>query len=119
MAKFSSEEELEKLEEDIRILKNKYDQFFAGISKYPPMRDRRMIEIFVHELSKQKIRGNARRFRLSTPLSRFNQLREMWARNMRDRQEGPLDFRPPQAAMSAQPDLSRPTPPPPPAPAPD
>ena len=55
MAKFSRDEELEKLEEDIRILKNKYDQFFAGISKYPPMQDRRMIEIFVHELSKHVI----------------------------------------------------------------
>ena len=62
MAKFSRDEELEKLEEDIRILKNKYDQFFAGISKYPPMQDRRMIEIFVHELSKQKIRSRRDRY---------------------------------------------------------
>jgi hypothetical protein len=115
MAKFSRDEELEKLEEDIRILKNKYDQFFAGISKYPPMQDRRMLEVFVHELSKQKIRDNARRFRLSTLLSRFNQLREMWARKMREREEGPLDFRRRQAAMSAEPDSPRPAAPPPPA----
>lgn len=113
MVKFSRDEELEKLEEDIRILKNKYDQFFAGISKYPPMQDRRMIEIFVHELSKQKIRDNARRFRLSTLLSRFNQLREMWARKMREREEGPLDFRRRQAALTAAPDPPRPAAPPP------
>ncbi len=112
MAKFSRDEELEKLEEDIRILKNKYDQFFAGITKYPPMQDRRNLEIFIYELSKQKIRDNTRRFRLSTLLTRFNQLREMWARKMREREEGPLDFRRRQAALTAEPA----PPPPPPSP---
>lgn len=106
MAKFSRDEELEKLEEDIRILKNKYDQFFAGITKYPPMQDRRNIEVYVHELSKQKMRDNGRRFRFNTMLSRYNQYREMWARKMREREEGPLDFRRRQAA------LNEPAPPP-------
>src|SRR5258708_13827167 len=98
MGKFRRDEELEKLEEDIRILKNKHDQFFAGISKDPPMQDRRMIEIFVHELSKQKIRDNARRSRLGTLLSRFNQLREMTAHTTRDREASPLHLRPRHAA---------------------
>src|SRR4029077_2918905 len=70
------DDELDKLEEDIRKLKNKYDQFFAGIQKMPPSHERRMVEVYIHELSKQKIRDNARRFRLSTALSRFNQFRE-------------------------------------------
>ena len=90
---------LEKLEEDIRRLKNKYDQFFAGIQKMPPSHERRMVEVYIHELSKQKIRDNTRRFRLSQTLSRFNQFREMWGRKMREREEGPLDFRRRQAAM--------------------
>src|SRR5437764_7807617 len=113
MAKFSRDEELEKLEEDIRILKNKYDQFFAGISKYPPMQDRRNIEVYIHELNKQKMRDNTRRFRFNTLLTRYNQFREMWARKMREREEGPLDFRRRQAAMKADPDPIRPAPPPP------
>lgn len=112
MAKFSRDEELEKLDEDIRILKNKYDQFFAGITKYPPMQDRRNIEVYVYELSKQKMRDNGRRFRFNTMLSRYNQYREMWARKMREREEGPLDFRRRQAA------LNEPAPPPPPPVAP-
>jgi len=93
------DDELDKLEEDIRKLKNKYDQFFAGIQKMPPSHERRMVEVYIHELSKQKIRDNTRRFRLSQTLSRFNQYREMWGRKMREREEGPLDFRRRQAAM--------------------
>jgi len=114
MARIQRDEELEKLEEDIRILKNKYDQFFSGISKWPPSTDRRNVEIYIYELSKKKIRDNARRFRLSTLLSRYNQYREMWGRKMREREEGPLDFRRRQAAINAAPE----PPPPPPAAAP-
>ena len=109
MAQTQKDEELEKLEEDIRILKNKYDQFFNGIQKFPPMQDRRKLENFLYEMGKQKWRDNARRFRYNTLLSRYNQFREMWSRKMREREEGPLDFRRRQAAMNA------PAPPQPPA----
>jgi hypothetical protein len=103
------DDELDKLEENIRKVKNKYDQFFSGIAKVPPIQDRRNIEIYIYELGKQKMRDNARRFRYNTLLSRYNQFREMWSRKMREREEGPLDFRRRQAAMNA------PAPPPPPA----
>jgi hypothetical protein len=107
------DDELDKLEEDIRKLKNKYDQFFAGIQKFPPMHERRQLEVYIYELGKQKMRDNARRFRYSQLLTRYNQLREMWGRKMREREEGPLDFR----RRSAL--LNEPMPPPPvPKPAP-
>ena len=105
------DEELDKLEEDIRRLKTRYDQFFTGNSKVPPSFERHQVESYIHELSKQKMRDNTRRFRFNTILSRYNQFREMWARRMREREEGPLDFRRRQAAMTAAP----PPPPPPPA----
>jgi hypothetical protein len=95
------DDELDKLEEDIRRLKNKYDQFFAAIVKTPPSFDRHQVENYIHELNKMKIRDNARRFRLSTILSRYNQYREMWGRKMREREEGPLDFRSRKAALEA------------------
>jgi len=103
------DDELDKLEEDIRKLKNKYDQFFTGITKVPPSFDRHQVETYIHELNKQKMRDNGRRFRFSTIQSRYNQFREMWGRRMRELEEGPVDFRRRQAAMSAAP------PPPPPA----
>jgi hypothetical protein len=95
------DEELDKLEEDIRRLKSRYDQFFAGITKQPPSFERHQLESRIHEISKQKMRDNGRRFRFNTLLSRYNQFREMWARKMREREEGPLDFRRRQAAMEA------------------
>ena len=93
------DDELDKLEEDIRKLKNKYDQFFSGIVKVPPSFERHQVEGYIHELNKQKIRDNGRRFRLSTITSRYNQYRGMWGRKMREREEGPLDFRRRQAAL--------------------
>ena len=105
------DDELDKLEEDIRRLKNKYDQFFTGIIKVPPSFERHQVESYIHELNKQKMRDNTRRFRFNTILSRFNQFREMWGRKMREREEGPIDFRRRQAAMTAEP-----PPPPPPEP---
>jgi hypothetical protein len=106
------DEELDKLEEDIRRLKNRYDQFFSGITKVPPSFERHQVESYIHEVSKQKMRDNTRRFRFNTILSRYNQFREMWGRKMREREEGPLDFRRRQALMNAAP---APPPPPPPA----
>ena len=100
------DDELDKLDEDIRKLKNKYDQFFAGITKVPPSFERHQVESYIHELNKLKIRDNARRFRFSTTMSRFNQYREMWGRKMREREEGPLDFRRRQAAMTSAPQAS-------------
>jgi hypothetical protein len=95
------DDELDKLEEDIRRLKTLYDQFFLTIIKTPPSFQRHQVENYIHELSKQKIRDNGRRFRLSTIVSRYNQYREMWGRRMREREEGPLDFRRRQAAFDA------------------
>lgn len=110
MARIQKDEEIDRLEEDIRRLKNKFDQFFAGIQKMPPTTDRRNLEAFIHELSKQNFRDNTRRFRFNTLLTRFNQYREMWARRMREREEGPLEFKRRQAALEAGPAV----PPPPP-----
>lgn len=108
------DDELDKLEEDIRRLKNKYDQFFTGIIKVPPSFERHQVESYIHELNKQKMRDNTRRFRFNTIMSRYNQFREMWGRKMREREEGPLDFRRRQAAMQAP--AAVPPPPPPVAP---
>src|SRR5947207_10252613 len=94
------DEELDKLEEDIRKLKNKYDQCFSGISKMPPRHERHLLEVYIHELGKMKMRENARRFRYNQLLSRYNQYREMWGRKMREREEGPLDFRCRKAALT-------------------
>ena len=108
MPPIKQDDELEKLEEMIRIVKNKYDQFFAGIGKMPPWTERRAVEAFIQELHKQKMRDNARRFRFNTLTSRYNQYREMWGRKMREREEGPLEFKRRQAALEGPPDVQAP-----------
>jgi hypothetical protein len=99
------DDELDKLEEDIRKLKNKYDQFFAGLQKVPPMQERRNIEVTIYELSKLNMHDNARRFRFNQLLTRYNQFRELWGRKMREREEGPMEFNRRKAAL-AEPDES-------------
>lgn len=107
------DEELDKLEEDIRRLKSKYDQFFLGISKVPPTFERQKVDAYIHELNKQKMRDNTRRFRFSTVTSRYNQFRELWGRKMREREEGPMEYRRRQAAMTSAPAPEVPASPPP------
>ena len=102
------DDELDKLEELIRVVKNKYDQFFSGIQKMPPWTERRAAEAFIQELHKLKMRDNSRRFRFNTLTARYNQYRELWGRKMREREEGPIEFKRRQAA------LNEPAPPPPP-----
>lgn len=104
------DDELDKLEEDIRKLKNKYDQFFNGIIKMPPSFERHQIEASIHEIAKQKMRDNTRRFRFNQIMSRFNLFREMWGRKMRENEEGPVDFR---RRVRALAEPSKPAPPPP------
>ncbi|MEO6260276.1 MAG: MXAN_5187 C-terminal domain-containing protein [Thermoanaerobaculia bacterium] len=107
--------ELDTLEEDIRKLKNKYDQFFAGIQRVPPSQERRNVETSIYEIGKIKMRDNTRRFRYNQLLSRYNQYRELWGRRMREREEGPMDFKRRSAALAAPSD--HPAPPPQPQPA--
>ena len=95
------DEELDKLEEDIRKLKVKYEMFFMGSIKMPPQHERKQVEVYIFELGKQKMRDNGRRFRYNQLLSRFNQFREMWGRKMREREDGPMDFRRRKAALDA------------------
>lgn len=95
-----NDDELDRLEEDIRKLKSKYDQFFMGITKVPPSHERKLVEVFIHELGRQKMRENSRRFRYNQLLTRYNQFREMWGRKMREREEGPVDFRRRAAALA-------------------
>lgn len=94
MALTSDEKDpLDIFEESVKKLKVHYDLFFAGGRKLPPMEERKRLEGLIHEMAKQKWRDNARRFRFNTLLGRYNQFRELWARRMREREEGPIEFR--------------------------
>ncbi|MCA1732169.1 MAG: hypothetical protein LC732_01040 [Acidobacteria bacterium] len=96
----TNDEALAIFEESLRKLKIQYDLFFLGIRKLPPTEDRRRLENLVQELGRSRMRENAARFRYNTLLGRYNQFKELWTRQMREREEGPLDFRRRAAAMA-------------------
>ncbi|MCA1734057.1 MAG: hypothetical protein LC732_10705, partial [Acidobacteria bacterium] len=116
----TNDEVLNLFEETLRKLKIQYDLFFSGHRKLPPTEDRRRLDALVHEIGKDRIRENAARFRFNTLLGRYNQFRELWGRKMREREEGPLDYRRRAAAFTSegdQPAGDQPAAPPPPRPA--
>lgn len=96
----TNDEALTIFEESLRKLKIQYDLFFLGIRKLPPSEDRRRLENLVQDLGRSRMRENAARFRYNTLLARYNQFKELWNRQMREREEGPLDFRRRAAAMA-------------------
>lgn len=96
------QEEINKLEEQIRRLKTQYDLFFMGIRKLPPSTDRKHVEEAIREMGKGKLRDSTSRFRYNTLVARYNRFQELWGRQMREREEGPVDFRRRQAAMDAE-----------------
>lgn len=107
------DEQIDFFEESLRKLKTLYDQFFAGVRKVPPTVERARLDGKVHEMAKIRIRDNAKRFRYNTLVSRYTQYRELWSRQMREREEGPMDFNRRKAALEGP----RPAAPPPPPPA--
>lgn len=110
-----NEEEINRFDEALRRLKIQYDIFFAGVRKLPPTEDRKRLEEMLREMSgKGRVRDNAMRFRLSTIVSRYNQFQELWGRQMREREEGPTDFRKRAAALGGGNGADKVPPPPPP-----
>lgn len=110
----TTDEALTLFEETLRKLKTNYDLFFAGVRKLPPSEDRRRLDALVHELGKERMRDNSLRFRFNTLLGRYNQFRELWGRRMREREEGPLDFRRRSQAFGGSAEGGPPETPPPP-----
>lgn len=89
----TNDEALSLFEESLRKLKIQYTLFFAGVRKLPPSEDRRRLDNLVRDLGKSRMRDNSSRFRYNTLLGRYNQFQELWHRQMREREEGPLDYR--------------------------
>lgn len=94
-------DELDRLEESIRKLKIQYDQFFRGLRKLPPTEDRKRVEESLRDMMRGKLRDNASRFRYNGIVAAYNRFQELWSRQMREREEGPVNFRERQKAMRA------------------
>lgn len=87
------DEELTKLEEDLRRLKVEYDVYFSGGAKRPPRdtlyRVEKLIKRYSADASKLSF---GQRFRFNSLAQKYAVNNEMWQKRLRDKEEGRGQF---------------------------
>ena len=82
------EEHMKSLETGVNRLRIEYDQYFLGNSRREPRTLRSQIERIVSELMNEPPRNAAQKFRLHSLVARFNSLRTLWGRTLREIEAG-------------------------------
>lgn len=84
----TADEQLTRLEDDIRRLKIEFDMFFNGASKRPPYDTKGRVETIIKRLGDDRTLSYAQRYRYNSLGSRYNSFRDLWRRTMQGREEG-------------------------------
>jgi hypothetical protein len=84
----TADQELTRLEEDIRRLRVEFDIFFNGASKRPPYDTKGRVETLLKRLADDRTLTFAQRYRYNSLAARYNAFRELWRRTMQGREEG-------------------------------
>ncbi len=82
------DDQLTRLEDDIRRLKIEFDIFFNGASKRPPYDTKGRVETMIKRLGDDRALNFAQRYRYNSLASRYNAFRDLWRRTMQGREEG-------------------------------
>ena len=82
------DDQLTRLEDDIRRLKIEFDIFFNGASKRPPYDTKGRVETVFKRLGDDRSLTYAQRYRFNSLATRYNAFRELWRRTMQGREEG-------------------------------
>ena len=82
------DEQLTRLEEDIRRLRIEFDIFFNGAAKRPPYDTKGRVETLLKRLGDDRALTYAQRYRYNSLAARYNAFRELWRRTMQGREEG-------------------------------
>ena len=82
------DEQLTRLEEEIRKLKIEFDIFFNGAAARPPFDTKYRVEALVKRLYDSRGMTFGQRFRYNSLVARFNVYKELWRRNIKEREEG-------------------------------
>jgi hypothetical protein len=82
------DEQLTRLEDDIRRLKIEFDVFFNGASKKPPYDTKGRVDTMIRRLGDDRTLSYAERYRYNSLASRYNAFRDLWRRTMQGREEG-------------------------------
>lgn len=81
------DQQLARLEEDIRKLKIDFDIYFNGASKRPPLEARARLESTFKRVADNRNLNYAQRYLLNTLIGRFTSYRELWRRTLKARGE--------------------------------
>ena len=82
------EQELTRLEADLKRLEAEYNMFFSGRLPKPPWETRARVEKVVKMFDRAYIQNTGDRFRFHTLQSRFSAFIDLWDRGLRAREEG-------------------------------
>jgi hypothetical protein len=82
------DEQLTRLEDDIRRLRIEFDIFFNGAAKRPPYDTKGRVETLLKRLGDDRTLTYAQRYRYNSLTARYNAFRDLWRRTMQGREEG-------------------------------
>jgi hypothetical protein len=82
------EDQLVRIEEDIRRLKVEFDIYFNGGSKRPPYDTKMRVESHLKRLGDDRTLNFAQRYHYNSLATRYASFRQMWRRTLQDREEG-------------------------------
>jgi hypothetical protein len=82
------DQQLARLEEDIRRLKIEFDVFFNGASKRPPYDTKSRVESVIKRIADDRTLTFAQRYFYNSLVARYTSFKEMWRRTMQGREEG-------------------------------
>lgn len=82
------DEQLTRLEEDIRRLKMEFDIYFNGAAKRPPYDTKGRVETHIKRLGDDRTLSFAHRYRYNSLAARYTAFSDLWRRTMRGREEG-------------------------------
>ena len=82
------DQQLTRLEDDIRHLRIEFDIFFNGGAKRPPYDTKGRVETLLKRLADDRTLTYAQRYRYNALAARYNAFRDLWRRTMQGREEG-------------------------------
>lgn len=81
------DQELSRMEDDIRKLKIDFDIYFNGAVKRPPLEARARLESYIKRVSDNRNLSYAQRYYFNTLVARFTSYRELWRRTLKAKGE--------------------------------
>lgn len=80
--------QLKRLEDDVRRLKIEFDVFFNGGTKRAPFETKGRVESMIKRLGEERSMKFSQRFYYNTIVSRYVVLKDLWRRTLQDKEAG-------------------------------